>query len=340
MILDKKLTYEKAGVSIEAGDLWVETIKGMLERRPKDPNCVGGVGGFAGLYRIGGSKCIAACCDGVGTKLELAKETGIYRGLGQDLVAMNVNDLVTGGARPLFFLDYVSCGKLDTKIFGEILDGILDACEESMCALLGGETAEMPDVYGEKGFDLAGFAVGMVDEDKIIDGKNVKEGDVILGLRSSGVHSNGYSLVRKALGRDGLAVGLDTVPEGWEETVAEAVMKPTRLYVRSALAAVATGAVHAMAHITGGGMYGNVIRVIPKGLDIDIDFRSWERPKIFDLIQSAGIEEDEMRKVFNLGIGYVFIVDPDEVHLIEGALSGSGESIVRIGRVVKCTSRA
>ena len=180
----------------------------------------------------------------------------------------------------------------------------------------------------------------MVDEDKIIDGKNVKEGDVILGLRSSGVHSNGYSLVRKALGRDGLAVGLDTVPEGWEETVAEAVMKPTRLYVRSALAAVATGAVHAMAHITGGGMYGNVIRVIPKGLDIDIDFRSWERPKIFDLIQSAGIEEDEMRKVFNLGIGYVFIVDPDEVHLIEGALSGSGESIVRIGRVVKCTSRA
>ena len=340
MILDKKLTYEKAGVSIEAGDLWVETIKGMLKKRPRDPNCVGGVGGFAGLYSIGGGKCIAACCDGVGTKLELAKETGIYRGLGQDLVAMNVNDLVTGGARPLFFLDYASCGKLNVAIFSEILEGILDACSESMCALLGGETAEMPDVYGENGFDLAGFAVGLIDENKIIDGKAVKEGDVLLGLSSSGVHSNGYSLVRKALGSEGLAADLNSVPTGWDETVAEAVMRPTRLYVRPALAAVETGAVHAMAHITGGGMYGNIIRVIPEGLDIDIDFNSWERPKIFGLIKSAGIEEDEMRKVFNLGIGYVIIVDPDHADLIENALSEFGERPVKIGRAVKCTSRA
>ena len=340
MILDKKLTYEKAGVSIEAGDLWVETIKGMLKKRPRDPNCVGGVGGFAGLYSIGGGKCIAACCDGVGTKLELAKETGIYRGLGQDLVAMNVNDLVTGGARPLFFLDYASCGKLNVAIFSEILEGILDACSESMCALLGGETAEMPDVYGENGFDLAGFAVGLIDENKIIDGKAVKEGDVLLGLSSSGVHSNGYSLVRKALGSEGLAADLNSVPTGWDETVAEAVMRPTRLYVRPALAAVETGAVHAMAHITGGGMYGNIIRVIPEGLDIDIDFNSWERPKIFGLIKSAGIEEDEMRKVFNLGIGYVIIVDPDQADLIENVLSEFGERPVRIGRAVKCTSRA
>ena len=340
MILDKKLTYEKAGVSIEAGDLWVETIKGMLKKRPRDPNCVGGVGGFAGLYSIGGGKCIAACCDGVGTKLELAKETGIYRGLGQDLVAMNVNDLVTGGARPLFFLDYASCGKLNVAIFSEILEGILDACSESMCALLGGETAEMPDVYGENGFDLAGFAVGLIDENKIIDGKAVKEGDVLLGLSSSGVHSNGYSLVRKALGSEGLAADLNSVPTGWDETVAEAVMRPTRLYVRPALAAVETGAVHAMAHITGGGMYGNIIRVIPEGLDIDIDFNSWERPKIFGLIKSAGIEEDEMRKVFNLGIGYVIIVDPDQADLIENVLSEFGERPVKIGRAVKCTSRA
>ena len=340
MILDKKLTYEKAGVSIEAGDLWVETIKGMLKKRPRDPNCVGGVGGFAGLYSIGGGKCIAACCDGVGTKLELAKETGIYRGLGQDLVAMNVNDLVTGGARPLFFLDYASCGKLNVAIFSEILEGILDACSESMCALLGGETAEMPDVYGENGFDLAGFAVGLIDENKIIDGKAVKEGDVLLGLSSSGVHSNGYSLVRKALGSEGLAADLNSVPTGWDETVAEAVMRPTRLYVRPALAAVETGAVHAMAHITGGGMYGNIIRVIPEGLDIDIDFNSWERPKIFGLIKSAGIEEDEMRKVFNLGIGYVIIVDHDQADLIENALSEFGERPVKIGRAVKCTSRA
>ncbi|NLD06147.1 MAG: phosphoribosylformylglycinamidine cyclo-ligase [Synergistaceae bacterium] len=338
--MDKNLTYEKAGVSIEAGDLWVETIKGMLKKRTKDPNCVGGVGGFAGLYRIGGGKCIAACCDGVGTKLELAKKTGIYRGLGQDLVAMNVNDLVTGGARPLFFLDYASCGKLNVDIFKEILEGIIDACSESMCALLGGETAEMPDVYGEKGFDLAGFAVGLIDEDKIIDGSAVKEGDIILGLSSSGAHSNGYSLVRKALGKDGLNASLDTIPTGWKEKLAEAVMRPTKLYVRAALAAVETGTVHGMAHITGGGMYGNIIRVIPKGLDIDIDFNSWERPKIFDLIQSAGIEEDEMRKVFNLGIGFVFIVDPDEAHLVEKALFASGEKAVKIGRVIKCTSRA
>lgn len=337
--MDKNLTYENAGVSIEAGDLWVETIKGMLKKRPGDPNCVGGVGGFAGLYRIGGGKCIAACCDGVGTKLELAKDTGIYRGLGQDLVAMNVNDLVTGGAKPLFFLDYASCGKLNVGIFTEILEGMLDACDESMCALLGGETAEMPDVYGENGFDLAGFAVGLIDEDKVIDGKAVKEGDVLLGLRSSGVHSNGYSLVRKALGRDGLDSDLKTVPAGWKETIAEAVMRPTRLYVRPALAAVETGAVHGMAHITGGGMYGNIIRVIPKGLDIDIDFNSWDRPDIFGLIQSAGIEEDEMRKVFNLGIGYVFIVSPDQVTLIDRAISKFGEATVKIGRVVKCTSR-
>ncbi|MGE4445962.1 MAG: phosphoribosylformylglycinamidine cyclo-ligase [Synergistaceae bacterium] len=338
--MDNNFTYEKAGVSIEAGDLWVETIKGMLKKRQKDPNCVGGVGGFAGLYRIGGGKCIAACCDGVGTKLELAKETGIYRGLGQDLVAMNVNDLVTGGAKPLFFLDYASCGKLNVDIFKEIVEGILDACSESMCALLGGETAEMPDVYGEEGFDLAGFTVGMIDEDKIIDGSAVKEGDIILGLSSSGVHSNGYSLVRKALGKGGLNAKLDAVPAGWNEKLAEAVMRPTKLYVRPALAAVETGAVNGMAHITGGGMYGNVIRIIPKGLDIEIDFSSWERPKIFDLIQSAGIEEEEMRKVFNLGIGYVFIADPEEAHLIEKALSCSGEKAVKIGRVVKCTSRA
>ncbi|MDD4160087.1 MAG: phosphoribosylformylglycinamidine cyclo-ligase [Synergistaceae bacterium] len=338
--MDKNLTYEKAGVSIEAGDLWVETIKGMLKKRPKDPNCVGGVGGFAGLYRIGGGKCIAACCDGVGTKLELAKETGIYRGLGQDLVAMNVNDLVTGGAKPLFFLDYASCGKLNVGIFKDILDGILDACSESMCALLGGETAEMPDVYGKDGFDLAGFAVGLIDEDKIIDGSNIKDGDIILGLSSSGVHSNGYSLVRKALGKDGLNIELNAIPEGWDEKLAEAVMRATKLYVKPALAAVETGAVRGMAHITGGGMYGNIIRIIPKGLDIEINFRSWERPKIFDLIQSAGIEEYEMRKVFNLGIGFVFIASPDKAQLIEKALSVCGEKAIRIGRIIKCTSRA
>ncbi|MCF0248538.1 MAG: phosphoribosylformylglycinamidine cyclo-ligase, partial [Synergistes sp.] len=208
------LSYEKSGVSISGGDAWVETIKKMLSHRPKDPNCVGGVGGFAGLYRIGGGKCLAACCDGVGTKLELAKATGLYRGLGQDLVAMNVNDLVTVGAHPLFFLDYAACGKLDESLLKEVLEGVIDACDESLCALLGGETAEMPGVYGVDGFDLAGFSVGIVDEDDIIDGSDIAEGDILVGLPSSGVHSNGYSLVRSALGKDGLNIPLDSTPEG------------------------------------------------------------------------------------------------------------------------------
>ncbi|MEG1602262.1 MAG: phosphoribosylformylglycinamidine cyclo-ligase [Cloacibacillus sp.] len=335
-----KLSYEKSGVSISGGDAWVETIKKLLAKHPKDPNCVGGVGGFAGLYSIGGGQCLAACCDGVGTKLELAKAAGLYRGLGQDLVAMNVNDLVTVGARPLFFLDYAACGKLDESMLAQVVEGVIDACDESLCALLGGETAEMPGVYGADGFDLAGFSVGIVDCDKIIDGSSIQEGDLIVGLPSSGVHSNGFSLVRSALGAEGLNVPLETIPEGWNESVGEAAMRPTKLYVRAALAAIKTGVVHGMAHITGGGMYGNVIRVIPKHLDILVDFKSWERPKIFDLIQSAGIDEEEMRKVFNLGIGYVFIVAPKELAVLESALCKLGEKPVVIGEVIKCTNRA
>lgn len=327
------LSYEKSGVSISGGDAWVEVIKGLLAKRPKDPNSVGGVGGFAGLYSIGNGQCIAACCDGVGTKLELAKATGIYRGLGQDLVAMNVNDLVTGGARPLFFLDYAAVGKLDIPVLTEIVEGVIDACEESLCALLGGETAEMPGVYGADGFDLAGFSVGIVDEDKIIDGSKIKEGDIIVGLASSGVHSNGYSLVRSAL--DTLKINLDSTPDGWDEKLGNAVMRPTKLYVKPALAAVKTGKIHGMAHITGGGMYGNIIRVIPKGLDIDIDFTSWKRPKIFDLLQSAGIDEEEMRRVFNLGIGYVFIIDGNDLAELTEALAETNEKPIVIGRVVK-----
>ena len=335
-----KLSYEKSGVSISGGDAWVETIKKLLAKHPKDANCVGGVGGFAGLYRIGGGQCLAACCDGVGTKLELAKEAGIYRGLGQDLVAMNVNALVTVGARPLFFLDYAACGKLDEKLLADVVEGVIDACDESLCALLGGETAEMPGVYGADGFDLAGFSVGIVDEDRIIDGSTISEGDLLLGLPSSGVHSNGFSLVRSALGPDGLNADIAKTPDGWNETIAEAALRPTRLYVKAALAAIRTGTVRGMAHITGGGMYGNVIRVIPEHLDILVDFKSWTRPKIFDLIQSAGVDEEEMRKVFNLGIGFVFIIAPKDLKTLETALEAIGEKPQVIGEVIKCTSRA
>ena len=327
MIMSGKLSYEKAGVSISGGDAWVETIKELLKKRPKDENSVGGVGGFAGLYRIGGGQCIA----------ELFAVCGVK---GQDLVAMNVNDLVTGGARPLFFLDYAACGKLDVAVLKEIVEGVLDACDESLCALLGGETAEMPGVYGADGFDLAGFSVGLVDEDKIIDGSAIKDQDIIIGLASSGVHSNGYSLVRSALGKDGLDIDLNSTPNGWDETIASAVMRPTKLYVKAAISAAKTGKIHGMAHITGGGMYGNVIRVIPQGLDIEIDFSSWTRPKIFDLIQSAGVEEEEMRKVFNLGIGYVLIIDKNDLEEVTEALAATGETPVIIGSVKKCLSRA
>lgn len=333
--MDGKFSYEKAGVSIAKGDAWIGTIKQLLSSRKKNPNAIGGIGGFSGLYRIGGGQCLAACCDGVGTKLEIARLAGKYRGLGQDLVAMNVNDLVTGGARPLFFLDYAACGKLDAAVLGEIVAGIIDACEESLCALLGGETAEMPGVYEPGGFDLAGFSVGIVDEDKIIDGSKIEEGDIVVGLASSGVHSNGYSLVRKALLEDGLRLDINATPAGWDEPLADALLRPTRLYVKAALAAVATGKIHAMAHITGGGMMGNITRVIPEGLDIEIDFNAWRRPKIFDLIAKAGVGEKEMRGVFNLGIGYVFVIKETDLGELINVLSPLGEKPITIGRISK-----
>ena len=333
--MKEKLSYENAGVSISGGDAWVETIKQLLAGHKKDENAIGGVGGFSGLYRIAGGQCLAACCDGVGTKLEVARLVGQYRGLGQDLVAMNVNDLVTCGASPLFFLDYAACGKLNAAVLKEIVAGVIDACEESLCVLLGGETAEMPGVYGNDGFDLAGFSVGIVDEDKIIDGSRIKDGDLAVGLASSGVHSNGYSLVRRALIEDGLKLDINCTPEGWNEPLADALIRPTRLYVKAAAAARRTGKIHGMAHITGGGMYSNIMRVIPEGLRVDIDFTSWARPKIFGLIADAGVDEEEMRRVFNLGIGYVFILDNADLPALQKTLEPLGEAPVIIGRVVK-----
>lgn len=335
MTMDKKLSYEKSGVSIADGDAWVETIKGLISSSNKDPNIVGGVGGFSGLYRIGGGRCLAACCDGVGTKLEIAKAAGKYRGLGQDLVAMSVNDLVTCGASPLFFLDYIACGKLHEDILSEIVAGVIDACSDSLCTLLGGETAEMPGVYGADGFDLAGFAVGIVDEDKIIDGKGIKEGDTIIGIESSGIHSNGYSLVRTALLDGENALPLGSQPEGLNERLADALLRPTKLYVKAALAAIATGKVRGMANITGGGLEGNIRRIIPEGLKIEVDYSTWERPAVFDIISGSGVEEPEMRNVFNLGIGYVFVAGEDDFAQISDALAEQGERAIKIGRVIR-----
>jgi phosphoribosylformylglycinamidine cyclo-ligase len=327
------LTYENSGVSIDRGNLFVERIKALAGENA-DPNVVGGIGGFSGLYRLEGGNLLAACCDGVGTKLEIAKACGHLEFLGQDLVAMSVNDLVTCGARPILFLDYLACGHLDVDAYEPVIRSIHQACKESGCVLLGGETAEMPGVYPAEGFDLAGFAAGIVNENDLVDGKSISSHDLVVGLPSSGVHSNGFSLVRKALldGRD--ESFLEQVPEGFESPLWEILLRPTKLYVRPALRAASTGIVKGMAHITGGGLVENISRVLPQGLSVNIDFGSWTEGKIFSLLRDTGIPEDEMRRVFNLGIGYVFIVSPEKLETLVAALESEGETPVLIGEVL------
>jgi phosphoribosylformylglycinamidine cyclo-ligase len=333
------MNYRDAGVDIAAGDAWIGVIKNALGRRKDELPRSGSIGGFSGLFSIGGGRSIAACTDGVGTKLILGQATGIYRGLGQDLVAMSVNDLVTCGASPLFFLDYIACDKLDVTVMEEIMEGVIDGCAESGCALLGGETAELPGLYPPGGFDLAGFAAGIVDDERIIDGSGISEGCAIIGLRSSGVHSNGYSLVRRALIDDGLKLSLDSAPdELGGSTLGEDLMRPTRVYVRQALAATAQSAaldVRGMAHITGGGLEANINRLMPDGLAARIEFESWKRPGVFDLLSRAGIGEREMRRVFNLGVGFVFVVPEKVTDGLMKLLGGIGESPALIGRVVR-----
>ena len=326
------MNYRDAGVDIDRGDAWIETIKRLVAGRGSIPKV--GIGGFSGAMSIGGGRSIVACCDGVGTKIELAKETGIYRGLGQDLVAMNVNDLVTCGAMPLFFLDYIACGALDEFKMELVIEGVLDGCEASRCALLGGETAEMPDVYAPDGFDLAGFAVGLLEDYRAIDGRGIALGDIIIGLPSSGIHSNGYSLVRKILRN--ASVPLAEKPDwGDGATLGEILMRPTKIYVRSALEAASTGMVKGMAHITGGGIESNINRVMPAGLKCVMDYSSLERPKVFDFIAGLGVSEAEMRRVFNLGVGYALVVSPANSGAVMNALKSAGEAPFEAGRVTE-----
>ncbi len=320
------LDYKGAGVNIPLADQWVETLKGIVRSMPADPNVRGGIGGFSGLYSLPGGMILAGCCDGVGTKIEVARAAGKFDGVGQDLVAMNVNDLVTCGARPLFFLDYIACGKLDPAVLTPIVESAARACVESGCALLGGETAEMPGVYGEDGLDLAGFAVGILNEGDIIDGSGVNRGDKIIGIASSGVHSNGFSLVRKALLSPESPWKLtDTPPLLNGRNLGESLLEPTRLYVSIALKAAATGMVRAMAHITGGGLFDNIRRVVPVGLAPVLRYDAWPRPPVFDILSQRGIEEEEMRKVFNLGIGFVFIVSAGSADEFIRFLQSEGE---------------
>src|SRR3984957_20078940 len=332
------LTYKQAGVDIDAGDDLVERIK-PLAAATRIAEGMGGGGGFAGLCRVPGDidePVLVSGTDGVGTKLKVAFLTGIHDTIGFDLVGMCVNDVVTCGARPLFFLDYFATSKLDVDVAEKVVAGIAAACKESGCALLGGETAELPGMYAPGEYDLAGFAVGVVARKKLVDGSRVVEGNVALGLPSSGLHSNGYSLARKALFEVMKLSPGDRPAELRGKTVGEALLAPTRLYARHVQALLGAGVdVRAMSHITGGGLPGNMPRVLPEGLGLRLG-APWPRAPIFDLVQrGAGIEEREMRRAFNAGVGFVVVVPREEVARAEEVLRGLGDLPMTLGTIVR-----
>ncbi len=335
------ITYKDAGVDIDAGDELVERIK-PFAKMTRIAEVISDVGGFAGLCRVPADveePVLVSGTDGVGTKLKVAFETGMHDTIGFDLVGMCVNDVITCGARPLFFLDYFGTGKLDLAVAEAVVRGIANACKESGCALLGGETAELPGMYADGEYDLAGFAVGVVARKKIIDGTRVEKGCVALALPSSGLHSNGYSLARKVL-FGALRLGWRDRPgELGGKSVGEALLAPTRLYARATAALVGAAVdVRAMSHITGGGLPGNLPRVLPEPLGVRIEAATpaWERPSIFDLIARGGpVAEVEMRRTFNLGVGFVVVVPPAEQSRALDVLRGAGESPFVLGTVVE-----
>ena len=330
------LTYADAGVDIDAGNALVERIKPAAKRTNR-PGTMSGLGGFGALFDLKAAgytdPVLVAATDGVGTKLRIAIEPGNVDTIGGDLVAMCVNDLVCQGAEPLFFLDYFATGKLDVDQATRIINGIAAGCEASGCALIGGETAEMPGMYHNGDFDLAGFAVGAMERGHDLP-NGVAMGDVLLGLASNGAHSNGYSFVRKVVEISGL--GWDAASPFSDGTLGAALLAPTRLYVKQALSAVRAGGVHALAHITGGGLTENPPRVIPEGLACEIDLSAWVLPPVFRwLAQTAGMSQPELLKTFNCGIGMMLVVAPDRADAIAELMVGQGETVVRLGRVVQ-----
>ena len=326
------LSYRDAGVDIDAGDALVERIKPYAKRTLR-PEVLGGIGGFGALFEISKKyrePVLVSGTDGVGTKLKLAFRLARHDTVGIDLVAMSVNDILVSGAEPLFFLDYFACGKLDVAVAADVIKGIALGCEQAGCALIGGETAEMPSMYPEGEYDLAGFAVGAVEKSEIIDGSSIAPGDVVLGLASSGAHSNGYSLVRKILDR--AKPDLDADFDG--RPLADALIAPTRIYVKPMLALMKRVKVKGIAHITGGGIVENVPRVLPDPVRAVIDKKSWQRPKLFDWLQREGkVAEDEMHRVFNCGIGMVVVVAAQDADAAIAWLRESGEAVYRIGRI-------
>jgi phosphoribosylformylglycinamidine cyclo-ligase len=328
------LTYADAGVDIDAGNALVERIKPAAKRTARS-GVMSGLGGFGALFDLKAAgysdPVLVAATDGVGTKLRIAIDTGEVDGVGIDLVAMCVNDLVCQGAEPLFFLDYFATGRLEMDKAARIIEGIAKGCELSGCALIGGETAEMPGMYPDGDFDLAGFSVGAMERGQDLP-SGVVEGDVLLGLASDGVHSNGYSLVRKLVDVSGL--GWDADCPWAEGTLGAALLTPTRLYVKQALAAVKSGGVHALAHITGGGLTENLPRVLPEGLGADINLDAWDLPEVFKwLAATGGMAEAEMLKTFNSGIGMILSVDAQEAERLKALLEAEGETVSVLGTV-------
>lgn len=329
--------YAEAGVDIDAGEALVEAIKPMA-KSTRRPGSDAGLGGFGALFDIkaAGFKdpILVATTDGVGTKLKIAIEANRHDTVGIDLVAMCVNDLVVQGAEPLFFLDYFATGKLDVAAAKTIMASIAEGCRIAGCALVGGETAEMPGMYSRGDYDLAGFAVGALERGSSIDGSTVAAGDVVLGLPSSGVHSNGFSLVRRVVHAAELAWDAPA-PFAQDKSIANALLTPTRIYVKSCLALAKAGEVAAMAHITGGGLVENVPRVIPENLQVRLDARSWALPPVFKwLARSGQIAREELTRVFNCGIGMVVVVPADKLAAAKATLAAAGEAPIEIGRVV------
>jgi phosphoribosylformylglycinamidine cyclo-ligase len=332
----KPLTYADAGVSIDAGNALVKVI-GPLARSTARPGAnaeLGGFGGFFDLKAAGYSDpVLVAANDGVGTKLKLAIETGRHGGVGIDLVAMCANDLVVQGAEPLFFLDYYATGKLDNATAAEVVGSIAEGCRQAGCALIGGETAEMPGMYAEGDYDLAGFCVGAVERDKALTGEGIKPGDLILGLASSGVHSNGFSLVRRIIEREAWDLS-KTLPGEGGRSLAEALLEPTRIYVRSLLPLAQERRIKGLAHITGGGLLENIPRVLPDNCHAMVEADRWNLPAIFSLLQEGGrLAPEEMARTFNCGVGMAVIVSPEQADSVFAALEGSGETVFEIGRI-------
>jgi len=331
---NKSLSYKDAGVDIDAGNALVNNIKGVV-KKTRRPEVMGGLGGFAGLCELPAKykqPVLVSGTDGVGTKLRLAMDLNKHDTIGIDLVAMCVNDLIVCGAEPLFFLDYYATGKLNVDVATNVVTGIGEGCLQSGCALVGGETAEMPGMYEGEDYDLAGFCVGVAEKEELIDGSKVKEGDVIIGLQSSGVHSNGYSLVRKIIEVSGADLNEDLKGQN----LGDALLAPTRIYVKPILKMLEQVEVNSICHITGGGVYENIPRVLPEGTKVILDPEAWERPAVFDWLQEKGnVDWHEMHLTFNCGLGMIVVVSEDKAQQAMDILNAEGETATIVGRIEK-----